>query len=107
MGVFLVKSTSYKNTSFRNNSKIPANYQWYLFSEASTPILTSAVSKKSSVTLTRDVSEARSSLVRNPIVLSNQETMYTREETLMEIPELHNYSLFDTISQDNSFTTAK
>lgn len=67
-----------------NNLKIPTNYQWYLLSKASNLILTKAVSKKSSVTLIRYVSEARSVMVRNPVVLSNQETMYTREETLMQ-----------------------
>ena len=93
----LVKSTSWKNTSFINDLKIPANYQWYRLRKAPTPILTKAVSKKSSVTFFRDVSEARSAMVRNPTVLSNQETMCTRKE--IQPLGLNYYSPFNEISQ--------
>ena len=95
----LVKSTSWKNISFINNLKIPANYQWYLLSKAPILILTKAVSKKSSVTFFRDVSEARSAMVRNSTVLSNQETMYTIKEILIQPLGLNHYSPFIKMSQ--------
>ena len=95
----LVKSTSWKNTSFINNLKIPANYQHYLLTKAPAPILTKAVSKKSSVAFFRDVYEARSAMVRNPTVLSNQETMYTIKEILIQSLGLNLYSPSDKISQ--------
>ena len=73
-----------EETSFINNLRIPVYNQWHLSRKASTPFLTKAVSKKSSVTSVRDVSDAASAMVRNLVVFSNQETMYTREKTLLE-----------------------